>query len=111
MPGTISSSIASPTPNVVTMARPISGRTTPSAPITLPGISGSCPSRSRIVERTSDQIVAGIFSLSTSTPHMFGEQRQAFEADLRYLLHEINPSGIFSEQTREIAADIWRPLG
>ena len=65
----------------------------------------------RIVERTSDQIVAGIFSLSTSTPHMFGEQRQAFEADLRYLLHEINPSGIFSEQTREIAADIWRPLG
>jgi hypothetical protein len=25
-----------------------------------------------IVERTSDQIVAGIFSLSSSTPHLFG---------------------------------------
>jgi SAM-dependent methyltransferase len=62
-----------------------------------------------IVERTSDQIVAAIFSLSSSTPHLFGERRAAFEADLRRLLHDANPSGIFSEQMREIAADIWRP--
>ena len=61
-----------------------------------------------VVERTSDQIVAGIFSLSSSTPHLFGERRTAFESDLRRLLHEANPSGIFSEQMREIAADIWR---
>jgi ubiquinone/menaquinone biosynthesis C-methylase UbiE len=63
-----------------------------------------------VVERTTDQIVAGIFSLSTSTPHLFGEHREAFEADLRQLLHETNPSGIFSEQMREMAADIWRPV-
>jgi SAM-dependent methyltransferase len=62
-----------------------------------------------IVERTSDQIVAAMFSLSTSTPHLFGERRAAFEADLRRLLHDANPSGIFSDQMREIAADIWRP--
>jgi SAM-dependent methyltransferase len=62
-----------------------------------------------IVERTSDQIVAAIFSLSSSTPHLFGERRAAFEADLRRLLHDANHSGIFSEQMREIAADIWRP--
>jgi SAM-dependent methyltransferase len=62
-----------------------------------------------VVERTTDQIVAGIFSLSSSTPHLFGERRTAFEADLRRLLHDANPSGIFSEQMREIAADIWRP--
>jgi SAM-dependent methyltransferase len=62
-----------------------------------------------IVERTSDQIVAGIFSLSSSTPHLFGERRAAFESDLRRLLHDANPNGIFSEQMREIAADIWRP--
>ena len=61
------------------------------------------------MERTSDQIVAGIFSLSSSTPHLFGERREAFESDLRRLLHDANPSGIFSEQMREIAADIWRP--
>ena len=61
-----------------------------------------------VVERTSDQIVAGIFSLSSSTPHLFGERREAFESDLRRLLHDANPSGNFSEQMREIAADIWR---
>ena len=60
------------------------------------------------MERTSDQIVAGIFSLSSSTPHLFGERRDAFEADLRRLLQAANPTGIFSEQMREIAADIWR---
>jgi SAM-dependent methyltransferase len=63
----------------------------------------------QIVERTTDQIVAGIFSLSSSTPHLFGERRHAFEADLRRLLQDANPSGIFSEQMREIAVDIWRP--
>jgi hypothetical protein len=63
----------------------------------------------QVVERTSDQIVAGIFSLSSSTPHLFGQRRDAFESDLRRLLHDANPSGIFSEQMREIAADIWRP--
>jgi SAM-dependent methyltransferase len=61
-----------------------------------------------IVERTSDQIVAGIFSLSSSTPHLFGERRAAFEADLRQLLYDANPNGIFSEQMRDIAVDIWR---
>jgi hypothetical protein len=40
---------------------------------------------------------------------LFGERRDAFEADLRRLLHGVNPSGIFSEQMREIAVDIWRP--
>jgi SAM-dependent methyltransferase len=62
-----------------------------------------------LVERTTDQIVAGIFSLSSSTPHLFAERREAFESDLRRLLYNANPSGIFSEQMREIAADIWRP--
>jgi ubiquinone/menaquinone biosynthesis C-methylase UbiE len=62
-----------------------------------------------VVERTSDQLVAAIFSLSSSTPHMLGERREAFEADLRQLLHDANPADVFSEQMREIAADIWRP--
>jgi hypothetical protein len=63
----------------------------------------------QIVERTSDQIVAGIFSLSSSTPHLFSDRREAFEADLRRLLDGADPTGIFSEHMREIAADIWRP--
>jgi len=52
--------------------------------------------------------VAGVFSLSSATPHLFGEPHEAFEADLRRLLGDANPSGIFSEQMREIAADSWR---
>jgi hypothetical protein len=62
-----------------------------------------------IVVRTSDQIMAAIFSLSSSTPHLFGERREAFEVDLRRLLNDVNPTRIFSEQMRDIAADIWRP--
>jgi hypothetical protein len=46
----------------------------------------------QIVERTSDQIVAGVFSLSSATPHLFGERHEAFEADLRRLLGDANPS-------------------
>jgi hypothetical protein len=38
-----------------------------------------------------------------------GERRHAFETDLRRLLQAANPTGIFGEQLREIAADIWRP--
>jgi SAM-dependent methyltransferase len=63
----------------------------------------------RVVDRTSDQLVAAIFSLSSSTPHLFGEHRSAFEADLRRLLNEASPTGVFSEQMQEIAAEIWRP--
>jgi hypothetical protein len=63
----------------------------------------------RVVQRTSEQIVAAIFSLSGSTPRIFGDRRQGLEDDLRQLLLDDYPSGIFSEQTREIAADIWRP--
>lgn len=62
----------------------------------------------QIVERASDQIVAAIFSLSSSTPYLFGERREAFEADLRKLLSKASPAGLFSEQMRAIAADIWR---
>jgi SAM-dependent methyltransferase len=61
-----------------------------------------------IVARTSDQIVAAIFSLSSSTPYLFGDSREAFEADLRKLLHEANSSDLFSEHMQEIAAEIWR---
>ena len=63
----------------------------------------------RLLERTDAQIVAGMFSLSSSMPHLFGERRHAFETDLRRLLQAANPTGIFGEQLREIAADIWRP--
>jgi hypothetical protein len=63
----------------------------------------------QVVTRTVDDVVATVYSLSSSTPHLFGDRRAAFEDDLRRLLHDAGPDGTFSEQLREIAVDIWRP--
>ena len=62
----------------------------------------------RVLERSEDEVVASIFSLSSATPHLFGERVAEFEADLRRLLREVAPDGRFSERTREIAVSIWR---
>src|SRR4051794_15371949 len=35
-----------------------------------------------VVERTADEVVAAVFSLSGSAPHLFGPHLAAFEADL-----------------------------
>lgn len=61
------------------------------------------------VTRTVDDVVAATFSLSSSTPHLFGADRAAFEADLRGLLARSARDGRFGEWMREIAVDIWRP--
>ncbi|MCO6010830.1 class I SAM-dependent methyltransferase [Actinoallomurus purpureus] len=63
----------------------------------------------RIVERGVDDIVSAVFSLSSSTPHLFAAELPTFEADLRRLLTQTSDSGRFSERTREIAVVVWRP--
>jgi SAM-dependent methyltransferase len=63
----------------------------------------------RVVTRSADEIVAATFSLSGSTPHLFGADVARFEADLRALLDDVSPDGRFSERTRPIALDVWRP--
>lgn len=62
-----------------------------------------------VVERTEDDVVASIFSLSGSAPHLFGERVADFERDLRALLRAASPDGWFAERTREIELVIWRP--
>jgi len=63
----------------------------------------------RVVERSIDDIVSAVFSLSGSAPHLFEDRLGAFEADLRHLLQASSPTGRFSERTREITLVIWRP--
>lgn len=63
----------------------------------------------QLVERGVDDIVAAVFSLSSSTPHLFAAELPAFEADLRRLLTRTSDRGRFSERTREIAIVVWRP--
>jgi SAM-dependent methyltransferase len=62
-----------------------------------------------VVDRSADQVVAAVFSLSGSAPHLFGDRRAAFEADLRAVLRAAAPDGVFSQQLREIAVSLWTP--
>ena len=48
----------------------------------------------------------GVLAITRSVG--FGHRREAFEADLRQLLHETNSGDLFSEHMQEIAAEIWR---
>lgn len=60
------------------------------------------------LERTADQVVAEVFSLSGSAPHLFGERFAEFEADLRRLLAEVSPSGLLSRRQPSTEIRIWR---
>jgi SAM-dependent methyltransferase len=59
-------------------------------------------------ERTEDEIVASVFSLSSAAPHHFGIRLPAFEADLRALLRRASPEGRFAERQRDVTLSIWR---
>jgi SAM-dependent methyltransferase len=61
-----------------------------------------------IEDRSVDELVASVFSLSNSAPHLFGADLPAFEAELRKVLTDAADNGRFSEQRREIEAVIWR---
>jgi SAM-dependent methyltransferase len=63
----------------------------------------------QIVSRGVDDVVAAVFSLSSSAPHLFSADLPRFEADLRLLLVQASDGGRFSERTREIAVVIWYP--
>ena len=60
------------------------------------------------LERTDDDVVAGVFSMSFSAPHLFGARRDDFEADLRRLLREVSPSDRFSEHPPSTEVFVWR---
>ncbi|MDG4786198.1 class I SAM-dependent methyltransferase [Micromonospora sp. WMMD1102] len=60
-------------------------------------------------ERTEDEVVAGVFSLSSSAPHLFADRLPEFEGELRRVLRTASPGGRFAERTREIELVLWRP--
>jgi SAM-dependent methyltransferase len=65
--------------------------------------------RGEVIERRVDDVVAATFSLSSSTPHLFGDRRADFESRLRALLKAESDDGLFCERVRDIAFDVWRP--
>jgi SAM-dependent methyltransferase len=64
----------------------------------------------QIVERTADDIVAWVYSLSDSAPHLFGDRLADFERDLGTLLREAvpTPDGRFGEPVVPTEIRIWR---
>jgi len=58
-------------------------------------------------ERSEDDVVASVFSLSWAAPHLFGDRRAAFETDLREVLWRTSPDGRFAEHAREVELVIW----
>jgi len=61
-----------------------------------------------VVERTAKEIAASVYSLSGSTPHLFGDQLDGFDSDLRQLLAAASHDGRFSEQIGPVGLSIWR---
>ncbi len=53
---------------------------------------------------TADGIVGYLYSTSFCSPAVLGEDRAAFEADLRQRLHALSPTGLFDE---DVALDAW----
>jgi SAM-dependent methyltransferase len=47
------------------------------------------------IVRDADGVLAGFLSMSFAAPHLFGDRLGAFEADVRALLTERSPTGLF----------------
>jgi hypothetical protein len=58
--------------------------------------------------RNADDVVAWVYSLSSSAPHLFADRLDEFETDLRHLLDDASPSGLFAEQPPDTEVFIWR---
>lgn len=62
----------------------------------------------RVLERTIDDLVAMRFSSSPTAPHLFGDQLGEFESDLRRILSDASPSGVFSVRLPDNVVRIWK---
>lgn len=63
----------------------------------------------RIIGRSSDDVVAETFSMSSTAPHLFGDRLSEFEADLRRVLTEASPDGAFALRLPDNELKLWRP--
>jgi SAM-dependent methyltransferase len=63
------------------------------------------------VERSADDIVARVFSMSHSAPHLFADRLPDFERDLRSLLRDASSGGRFAEILPATEIMTWRRPG
>ena len=62
----------------------------------------------QVLERSADDVVASVFSMSHSAPHLFGEKLPDFERDLRALLGQASSDSRFAECLPATQLMIWR---
>jgi SAM-dependent methyltransferase len=62
----------------------------------------------RVIERTVDDVVANVFSSSSTAPHLFGDRQQDFESDMREVLAQASPAGRFAVRLPDNMLRIWR---
>jgi SAM-dependent methyltransferase len=62
----------------------------------------------RAVERTADDVVALVFSSSSTAPHLFGDRREDYERQMRHILALASPSGRFSVRLPDNTLRVWR---
>jgi SAM-dependent methyltransferase len=60
-----------------------------------------------LYERSEEEVVASVFSLSWAAPHLFADRIGKFETELRHLLRRASPEGRFAKRAREIELVIW----
>jgi SAM-dependent methyltransferase len=62
----------------------------------------------RTVELTADDVVAGVFSSSSTAPHLFGDRREDYERDMRAILAQASAAGRFCVRLPDNILRIWR---
>lgn len=62
----------------------------------------------RATERSADEIVALVFSSSSTAPHLFGSRLANFERDMREILVRASPAGQFSVRLPDNILRIWK---
>jgi ubiquinone/menaquinone biosynthesis C-methylase UbiE len=65
----------------------------------------------RAITRTIDDVVARIFSNSSTAPHLLGDRLQDFAEDIREILAKASPAGRFSVRLPDNVLRIWRLPG
>ncbi|MFI7102321.1 class I SAM-dependent methyltransferase [Streptomyces sp. NPDC050161] len=61
-----------------------------------------------VADRTTDDMVAWVFSRSNCAPHLFGDRLPDFERDLREVLRQAAPENRFAERLPATGIMIWR---
>ncbi|WP_072803875.1 class I SAM-dependent methyltransferase [Rhodococcoides yunnanense] len=75
-----------------------------------PGVDRIVVPAGGVVRRDVDDVVAWVFSQSSTAPHLFGDRVGDFEHDLRALLRRAAPDGVFFEHPPDTEVKIWRKV-